>query len=69
MVTNVPFRHLLVWSVKSIQLKGIVHPKLKILSSFTHPEVVPNLFVFICSAEHKGRYLKECFNQTDLIPH
>jgi len=33
-----------------------------------HPHVVPNLYVFICSAEHKGRYLEECFNQTDLIP-
>jgi len=50
-------------------LKGLVHPKMKILSAFTHPHVFPNLFVFICSAEHKGRYLEECFNQTDLIPH
>jgi len=49
------------------ELKGLVHPK--ILSVFTHPHVVPNLYVFICSAEHKGRYLEECFNQTDLIPH
>jgi len=24
-------------------LKGIAHPKMKILSSFTHPQVVPNL--------------------------
>jgi len=40
-------------------LKGLVHPKMKILS---------NLYVFICSAEHKGRYLEESFNQTDLIP-
>jgi len=51
------------------RLKGLVHPKMKILSLFTHPHVVPNLYVFICSAEHKGRYLEECFNQTDLIPH
>jgi len=50
-------------------LKGSVHPKIKILSAFTHPHVVPNLYVFICCAEHKGRYLEECFNQTDLIPH
>jgi len=50
-------------------LEGIVHPKMKILSSFTHPQVVPNLYVFICSAEHKERYLEECFNQTDLNPH
>ncbi len=27
-----------------ICLKGIVHPKMKILSSFTHPQVVPNLY-------------------------
>jgi len=36
---------------------------MKILSVFTHPHVVPNLYVFICSAEHKGIYLEECFNQ------
>jgi len=42
---------------------------MKILSVFTHPHVVPNLHVFIFSAEDKGRYLEECFNQTDLIPH
>jgi len=50
-------------------LKGIVHPKMKILSSFSHPQVVPNLYVFICSDEHKGKYLEECFHQTDLNPH
>jgi len=38
-------------------LKGIVNPKMNILSLFTHPQVVPNLYVFICSAVHKGRYL------------
>jgi len=42
---------------------------MKILSVFTHPHVVPNFYVFIRSAEQKGRYLEECFNQTDLIPH
>ncbi len=26
-----------------IHLKGIVHPKMKIMSSFTHPHVIPNL--------------------------
>jgi len=58
------------WFTKINQLKGLVHPKIKILSVFTHPhDVVPNLCVFISSAEHKGRYLEECFNQTDLIPH
>jgi len=42
---------------------------MKILSVFTHPHVVQNLYVFICSSEHKGRYLEEGFNQKDLIPH
>ncbi len=41
-----------------LTLKGIVHPKLKILSSFTHP-VFLNLFECVCSAEHKGRYSEE----------
>ncbi len=36
-------------------IKGIVHPKMKILSSFTHPQVIPNLYAFLCSTEHKGR--------------
>ncbi len=46
------------------QLKGIVHPKMKILSSFTHPQVVPNLYECLCSAEHRGRYSEECGNQS-----
>ncbi len=45
-------------------LKGIVHPKMKILSSFIHPQVVPNLYEFLCSAEHKGRYSEECGKQS-----
>jgi len=40
-------------------IKGILHPKMKILLSFTHPQVVANLYEFIFSAEHKGRYLEE----------
>jgi len=39
-------------------LKGILHPKMKILS-FTHPQVVANLHEFLSSAEHKGRYFEE----------
>ncbi len=42
-----------------IAFKGIVLPKMKILWSLTHPRVVPNLYVFLCSAEHKGRYFEE----------
>ncbi len=30
----------------------IVHPKMTILSSFTHPQVVPNLYEFLCFVEH-----------------
>ncbi len=41
------------------EIKGIVHPKMKILSSCTHPQVVSNLYEFLCSAEHKGRYFEE----------
>ncbi len=37
---------------------------MKIMSSFTHPQVVPNLFACICSAEHKGRYSEECGKQS-----
>ncbi len=43
---------------------GIVHPKMKILSSFTHPQVVPTLYECVCSAEHKGRYSEECGKQS-----
>jgi len=39
-------------------IKGILHPKMKILS-FTHPQVVANLYEFLSSAEHKGRCFEE----------
>ncbi len=42
-------------------VKGIVHPKMKILSSFTHPQVVPNLYECLCSAGHKRRYFWRLF--------
>jgi len=32
---------------------------MKSLLSFRHPHVVPNLYTFLCSAEHKGRYFEE----------
>ncbi len=37
---------------------------MKILSSFTHPQVVPNLYECLCSAEHKGRYSEQCGKQS-----
>ncbi len=46
-------------SNRELYLKGILHPKMLILSSFTHPQVVPNLYECLCSAEHKGRYFEE----------
>ncbi len=33
--------------------RGIVYPKMKILSSFTHSQAAPNLNKSLCSAEHK----------------
>ncbi len=44
-------------------IKGIVQPKTKIVS-FTHPQVDPSLYEFLCSAEHKGRYFEECEKQS-----
>jgi len=45
-----------------VGFKWIVHSKILILSSFTHPQVVPNLYYFISSAEHN--ILKYVGNQT-----
>jgi len=33
---------------------------MKIVSSFSHPHVVPNLYVFLSSVEHKIAYFEEC---------
>ncbi len=53
--------HIVVNKTKCIWIiiKGIVHPKMKTLSSFTPPRVIPNLYPFLGSAEHKGRYFEE----------
>ncbi len=56
-VTAIPDRKFPLISQDS--LKGLVQPKNVILSSFTHPYVVPNLYACLCSAEHKGRYSEE----------
>ncbi len=48
-------------------IKGIVHPKMKMMSSFTHPQVVPNLYECLCSAEHKGIYSEECGKQSSSV--
>jgi len=36
-----------------------IHPKMKILSSITHPQVVATLYEFLSSTEDKGRYFEE----------
>ncbi len=41
-----------------VRLKETVHPKMKILSSFTHHQVDPNLYECVCS-EHKKIYFEE----------
>ncbi len=41
--------------VSAAQLKEMVHPKKKILSSFTHPQVVLNLHEFLLNT--KGNIL------------
>jgi len=38
----------------------IIKEIVKILSSFTHPQAVSNLYEIISSTEHKGSYFEEC---------
>ncbi len=42
-------------------IKEMVQPKMKLLSSFTHPHVVSNLYEFLSYVEHKRRYFEECW--------
>jgi len=39
----------------------MVLPKIVILLSLTHPQVVFNLYEFLSSVEHKRRCFKECW--------
>ncbi len=45
--------HLPVITGQTVSVKGIVHPNIKILSSFTHPHVVENLHDFLSSVEEQ----------------
>jgi len=45
----------------------ILHPKLKILLLFTHPQVFVNLYEFLSSAEHKGRCFEERFEPNSCL--
>jgi len=42
---------------------------MKIQSSFTRPQVVPNLYTFICSVDHKGRYFEKFVTKLLTHPH
>ncbi len=44
-----------------IDIFRYIHPKMKKLSSFTHPHVLPNLYEFLSYVEHKRRYFEECW--------
>jgi len=48
-------------------IKGIGHPKMEILSSYTHPHVVPNLYDFFYSAEYTRRYVLDILHVLDPI--
>jgi len=43
--------------LENTNIKRIGDPKIKILSSFTHPQVVLNLYEFLSSAEQKKQTL------------
>ncbi len=50
--------------------KGIFHPRMKMLSSFIHPQVVPDLYKCISSAEHILLVMcKNVDNQTGVGTH
>jgi len=52
--------------LNTIGAKRIVPPKMKMLSSFPYPFVIPNVNVFFFFEEHKKRYFKECWCQFPL---
>jgi len=47
------------------KVKGILHPKMKMLSSFTHPQVVANLYLL----NTKEDIMKNDWNQTVVWHH
>ncbi len=49
-------------------LKGIVHPKMKILWLFTHPQVIPNLYEFHSLTKQKQYYGSQCLPATVWLP-
>lgn len=51
---------------KYIYVPQKIHPKLKILSSFTHPCVVLNSYEFLSFAQHKRWYFEDCWESNDI---
>jgi len=41
---------------------------MKMCSSFTHPNVVPNLYECLSSVKHKRRYFEECSIKQLMVP-
>ncbi len=60
------------WASANVQvgliLEGIVHPKMKLLSSFTHPHIVPNLYKLTC-VKHNRIWRTKLKNQTVVDPY
>lgn len=51
------------------QLKVTVHPKKCILSSFTLPLEISDLYNFLAFAGHKGRYFDKCWYKKTVGPY
>ncbi len=43
---------------KEMVVKGIVHPKMKITSSFTHPQAIVGVYNFLISDKYNQSYFK-----------
>ncbi len=54
---SLPITYIVHYSISKC-VPANVHPKMKIVSSFTQPHVIPNLYEFVSYAEHKGRYFE-----------
>lgn len=59
MYASMQIQHLTVETSHSLNVQFT--KKIKIVSPFIHPQVVPNLYKYVRSVELKERYLNECF--------
>ncbi len=58
---------LIPYKINTIQFKGIVYPKMKCMSLFTHSHVIPNLCDILYYLNTKGDILKSVVNQIILV--